>query len=158
MRTLLMVTLLMFGIIAWTDTARAQETDTENLAKQTQNPVSSLISVPFESNINFNAGPEDKTDLVLNIKPVYPVNLSDNWNLIHRAILPVLSQGARGPGQGRVFGLGDFTYQGFLTPAKTGKLIWGVGPQMSIPTGMDRLSSNQWTLGPAVLGLFMPGH
>ena len=62
-----------------------------DLAKASQNPVSSLISVPFENNSNFNVGPEDAYTNVLNIKPVYPVNLGE-WNLINRAILPVMYQ------------------------------------------------------------------
>jgi len=91
MNALLMAILFMLGLMAWTDTARAKDTGTGDLAKQSQNPVSSLISVPFEANVNFNAGPQDETDLVLNIKPVYPVSISDNWNLINRVILPVIS-------------------------------------------------------------------
>jgi len=152
--TLFIAMLFMLGIMASANTARASE----DLAKQSQNPVSSLISVPFENNLNFNAGPEDKTDYILNIKPVIPMSFSKNWNLINRVIAPVMSQGERSPALGRIFGLGDITYQGFFSPAKPGKIVWGVGPQLGMPTGMDRLTSNQWTLGPAVVVLAMPGH
>lgn len=132
---------------------------THDLAKQSQNPVSSLISVPVEMNLNFNSGPEDVNDFITNIKPVVPMQLSENWNLINRVIMPLVSQGKRGPGMNnREFGLGDFTYQGFITPAKPGKVIWGVGPQLGLPTGMDRHTSNQWTLGPSALFVMMPGH
>ncbi len=129
-----------------------------DLAKASQNPVSSLISVPFENNFNLNAGPEDETDYILNIKPVIPMGLTENWNLINRTIIPVISQGDRGPGLGRISGIGDITYQGFVSPAKAGKIIWGLGPQIGFPTGMDRLTSDQWTLGPVGVLLTMPGH
>jgi len=150
-----------FGIMVSIDAVRAEEKaahDPKELAKQSQNPVSSLISVPVEMNNTFNNGPEDAYVMNLDIKPVIPMSLTENWNLINRAIVPVIYQDERFQGEGTVFGLGDMTYQGFLTPAKPGKFIWGVGPQFGMPTGMDRLTSNQWTLGPSILGLVMPGH
>ncbi len=155
--------------------------DAKALAKASQNPVASMISLPFEFNSTFNNGPDDVFIEVLNIKPVLPMSLTENWNLINRAIVPVVYQGSGMTGQtvvggstiggggttefttkeqdlGSLFGLGDIVYQGFISPAKPGKFIWGFGPQLNIPTGMDRLSSNQWSLGPAAVGLIMPGH
>lgn len=130
----------------------------KELAKQSQNPVSKLISVPFEMNNTLNNGPEDAYGMTLNIKPVIPMSLTENWNLINRVIVPVEYQDGRFPGQGSTFGLGDITYQGFLSPAAPGKFIWGMGPQLGMPTGMDRLTSDQWVAGPAAVGLIMPGH
>ena len=148
-------------IAAFTGAARAEEKgsqDASELAKQSQNPISTLISVPFENNATFNNGPEDAYVDILNIKPVVPMRFGENWNLINRVIVPVIYQGERISGEGDVFGLGDITYQGFLSPAKPGKFIWGLGPQLQMPTGMDRLTSDQWSLGPAAVGLMMPGH
>ena len=146
--------------LAWSaNAARAEEDDTEALAKKSQNPVSTLISVPFENNVNFNAGPRDRTDDVLSIKPVIPVSLTEDWNLINRVILPIVSQGSRMPGRDRETGLADTTYQAFLSPAESEKLIWGVGPSLVLPTGTDRrLTSDKWSLGPSVVLLTMPGH
>ena len=74
------------------------ETEQEELAKAAQNPVASMISLPFQNNSNFGWGPDDDTQNVLNIQPVWPINLTDNWNVITRTILPVISQpGAPGP-------------------------------------------------------------
>ena len=61
----------------------------EDLAKQTQNPVADLISVPFQNNTNFNVGPLNKTQNILNIQPVIPIHLNSAWNLITRTIVPV---------------------------------------------------------------------
>ncbi len=91
---------------------------TEELAKQSQNPVSSLISVPFENNTNFNIGPEDDIGNVLSMKPVYPVALNENWSLINRLIIPGGYQENSLPGGEDVYGIGDITYQGFFSPAK----------------------------------------
>jgi len=48
----------------------AQADETQELAKKTQNPVSDLISIPFQNNFNFEAGPDDEMQYVLNIQPV----------------------------------------------------------------------------------------
>ncbi len=60
--TFLFTGLLTFGIVA------AQDTDA--LAKAAQNPISSLISLPFQWNSNFEVGPLNKPQHVLNIQPV----------------------------------------------------------------------------------------
>jgi len=130
-----------------------------DLAKATQNPVSDLISLPFQNNTNFSAGPADRTQNILNIQPVWPVSLSEDWNLITRTILPVMSQPAYAPGEDRTTGLGDTTFTGFLSPKNSGKLIWGVGPVFLLPTATnDALGSDKWGLGPSVVLLTMQGH
>src|SRR5262249_14464083 len=65
---------------------------TEALQKATQNPVASLISVPLQNNTNFDIGPLDRTQNVLNIQPVIPVRISEKWNLITRVIVPLVYQ------------------------------------------------------------------
>jgi hypothetical protein len=87
----------------------------EELAKQAQNPVASLISVPFQNNTNFGIGPNDETQNVMNIQPVWPFGITDNWNLITRTIVPLISQpDFYTGGQGREFGLGDTTFSAFF--------------------------------------------
>jgi len=159
-KKMFVLTLALLMITGLQNTTWAEETgknDTASLAKASQNPVSTLISVPFENNTTFNNGTEDSVVDILNIKPVIPMSFGENWNLINRTIVPVIYQEERFPDEGNRFGLGDVTYQGFFSPQKTGKLIWGLGPQLGLPTGMDRLTSNQWTLGPAAVVLAMPG-
>jgi hypothetical protein len=134
------------------------EDDSADLAKKSQNPVSDLISVPFENNWNLNVGPRDKTQYVLNVKPVYPISLNEEWNLIARTIVPVISQPQMIPGGDRETGLGDIVFQGFLSPAKPGKLIWGVGPAISFPTATDDvLGTEKWSAGPAAVALTING-
>jgi len=169
--TLIFAAVFMVGGSILTTAARAEDKGAKDLAKASQNPVSSLISVPFENNVNFNAGPGKGTNNVLSVKPVYPLGLTENWNLINRAIVPLIyldEQEFDVPTPTGVpltvklddkFGLGDITYQGFISPAKPGKFIWGVGPTVVFPTGTDdRLTSDKWSAGPAVVGLIMPGH
>src|SRR5688572_18636032 len=107
--------------------------DDADLAKKTQNPVADLISVPFQNNVNFGVGPNDDVQYILNIQPVIPFRLTEDWNLISRTIVPLIYQPELAPGLGDVFGLGDIQQSLFLSPAKPGKLIWGVGPILQFP-------------------------
>jgi len=151
-----------------------------DLAKASQNPVASMISLPFENNATFNNGTDDHFVNVLNIKPVFPMGLTKDWNLINRAIIPLVAQqgayvGSTNVGGANIsggaaafvtpggdidgqFGIGDIVYQGFISPKNPGRLIWGFGPQLNMPTGMGRTSTDQWALGPAAVLLTMPGH
>ncbi|MHC4618260.1 MAG: neuromedin U [Planctomycetota bacterium] len=133
-------------------------TTNQELAKKTQNPVADLISVPFQNNINFRTGPKGKTQNILNIQPVYPVSLNEEWNLITRTIVPLISQPPFFPGQKREFGLGDIQFTGFLSPKKPSKWIWGVGPVFQFPSATDDvLGTEKWAAGPSVVALRMQG-
>ncbi|MGB5254279.1 MAG: neuromedin U [Sedimenticolaceae bacterium] len=152
------VLLLMSVLITHAASAEDAEDAATKLAKQTQNPVSSLISVPFELNYNGEFGPNNSDQVVLNIKPVMPVRISENWNLINRVIMPLISQPGLPGGPNRKNGLGDTVYQAFLSPAEPGKVIWGAGPQIQIPTHTDEVLGNEhWGAGPAAVVLTMPG-
>ena len=160
-----------------------QESQTEKLAKATQNPIANLISVPFQNNFNFGIGPNDATRWILNVQPVIPITLNKDWNLITRTVVPIINQpspgsvipSAFGPSTSNVslqsvkpshafgipsaFGLGDINPTVFLSPAKPGKLIWGVGPTMTFPTATEPLLGNgKWTAGPSLVLLTEPGH
>jgi Putative MetA-pathway of phenol degradation len=151
-KIVVIVTCLILSISTF---AKADEQ--EDLAKESQNPIGNIISLPFENNFDFGVGPEDAFVYKLNIKPVYPLNFG-NVNLINRFILPVIYQEERVEGEDSEFGLGDFTYQAFLSPAKPGKVIWGAGPAFVFPTNTnDRLGVDKWSAGPAVVALAKPG-
>jgi hypothetical protein len=134
------------------------EASAEELAKKTQNPVSDLISVPFQYNANLGFEPNGRNQSVLNIQPVIPISLSENWNLITRVIVPVIYQPFLSQPSGGEGGLGDIFPTFFLSPAKPGKFIWGVGPALSLPTASDRLlGTGKWSAGPSFVVLKMSG-
>ena len=141
--------LLLAGLLVASASAHAEMT-AEELAKLAQNPVGNLISLPFQNNTNFNVGPYSGTQNILNIQPVIPVNLNEQWNLINRTIMPVIANPPLSPAIGGVGGLGDIQYQGFLSPAQPGSWIWGLGPIIQLPTHTARtLGNDNLGLGPA---------
>jgi hypothetical protein len=133
-----------------------REDEATRLAKTTQNPVSSLISLPFQLNFNSGGGLGGQTSFTLNFQPVIPVNgLLPRWNIIARTIIPYLSLPA---GVGRESGLGDIEEQLFFTPVKSGAVTWGVGPVLSFPTATaDAAATGSWALGPVGLVLKSSG-
>jgi len=135
-----------------------QQASNEALAKKTQNPVSDLISVPLQNNFNFGLGPEDKMAWVMNVQPVIPVRVSEDWNIITRTILPVINVPSLAPGMDSAAGIGDLNSTFFLSPANPSRFIWGVGPTMTFPTATDSLlGDGKWSAGPAAVGLLMEG-
>jgi hypothetical protein len=131
------------------------EMSSEELAKLAQNPVGNLVSVPFQNNTNFNVGPNDGTQDILNIQPVIPIEINRDWNLITRTILPLIWQPGFYPGQGTRFGLGDIQMSGFVSPSSPGPsgLIWGGGAIVQMPTDTNDLGNKNWGLGPTVVVL-----
>jgi hypothetical protein len=97
--------------------ASGNEESNSDLAKKTQNPVADLISVPFQNNFNFNTGPEKRSVWDLNIQPVVPIKLTDDWNLITRTIVPIINQPPLVPGVDQATGLGDINPSFFLSPS-----------------------------------------
>jgi hypothetical protein len=151
--------LLLLAGAARAETPANEEEESTKLAKETQNPVANLISVPFQNNFNFNTGTTHATQWVLNVQPVIPIPAGD-WNLITRTIMPIVNQPELFSGGPRTeaFGLGDVNPTVFVSPAKPGKFIWGIGPTMTLPTAtVSRLGSGRWSAGPAAVGLFMEG-
>jgi len=144
----------------------------DDLAKQSQNPIGNMISLPMQNNTYFGVGPSEEWANSFQLQPVYPVNFG-KVNLINRAIIPVnylagqeielpervqVATGFVKFATDSVGGLGNITWQGFLSPAKPGKVIWGAGPVLQIPTNTDdRLGTDKWSAGIGGVALTMPG-
>ena len=133
----------------------------EDLAKKLANPVAALISMPFQLNYDSDIGATDNgSRWLMNIQPVIPLSINDDWNLINRTILPVISQSDIALGSGSQSGIGDIVQSMFFSPAAPSKSgwIWGVGPVFLLPTGSDDLlTADKWGLGPTALALKQVG-
>lgn len=131
----------------------------EELAKLAQNPIANLISIPIQNNFNYNYGPHNGNQYVGNFQPVIPINATANWNVITRTIVPVIHQPWLAPDFGDTWGLGDIQFTAFLSPAKPGGVIWGVGPIVQLPSGTDNsTTAGKWAAGPSAVALKMDGH
>ena len=145
--------------LAESEVADAPADKEAELAKQLQNPVASLISVPFQNNFDFNLGPiGDGFKYTLNFQPVIPVSLGKDWNLIIRTIVPIISQDDVIPNTSQS-GLGDIVQSFFFSPKEpVGGLILGFGPVLLYPSATDSLlGSEQWGAGPTGLVLKQTG-
>ncbi|MBW1749092.1 MAG: transporter [Deltaproteobacteria bacterium] len=135
--------------------------DEAELAKMLSNPIASLIMVPIQADYDQNFGPDDEGSVWrINIQPVIPFTLNEEWNLISRTILPVIDQDdipVKGMGE---FGIGDVVQSLFLSPQKpsSGGVIWGVGPVFLLPTASDvALGGEKWGIGPTAVALKQTG-
>jgi hypothetical protein len=126
------------------------------LAKQTQNPVSSLISVPLQANWDMGIGDRAATGTILNVQPVIPFGITPSTNVILRVIMPLASQPTADGG--RVGGLGDVVMTAFFSPAKSGRIIWGAGPVFLLPSATNNaLGAEKIGIGPSAVVLTQPG-
>jgi len=138
--------------------APAQGGDAAALAKQLSNPVASLVSVPFQFNWAQPVGPEGDTRFILNVQPVMPFSVSENWNMIARLIVPFVGQPPLAEGGVAASGIGDALASVFFSP-KSGPVIWGVGPVLSLPsTSQKTLGTGKWSAGPTFVVLKQQGQ
>ena len=149
-------------LVCATNPASAEESGGD-LRAAAQNPISSLISLPFK--FSFDNGAENGDANFFNINPVLPVTVGD-WNLVNRALIPIINApgGVSGlsaipnptPGK-RGTGLGDINYSLYFSPVKYDKVIWGAGPSINMPTAKeDQLGSGKWSAGITGVALTVP--
>ena len=157
--------------------AEAQESGGADVAKQAQNPLANIISLPFQLNTDFGLGPRDENGFTLNIQPIFPMSLPKGWTLINRAIVPLptmvptagqevgsttglgavvfgLPEMVSGADQmgGSATGLGDITLMNWFSPLPRGSFTWGVGPVTVWPTATDDvLGTDKFSIGPSAV-------
>ncbi len=139
----------------------AQEPDDlELLAQKLQNPLASISALPIQNNFLFQASQNEELGYGMSLQPIISTQ-HKNFNLVHRAVFgfgyaPGIVQGlgllpTGAPDEGRVdgtWGLSDLNYSFYYTPKEAGKVAWGVGPSITLPTATDnRLGSGKWSAG-----------
>ena len=140
--------------------------DAEALAKKLSNPIAAMISVPFQYNYDSDIGEFDRgSKSYVNIQPVIPMSLNDEWNLITRTIVPIIWQHGDGydpatgigiPAIGSKSGIGSTSSSLWFSPKEPTESGWilGVGPVFLLPTATDdRLGGDQWGTGPTGVAL-----
>jgi hypothetical protein len=139
--------------------SNAEAESEATLARKTLNPVSDLVSIPFQYNAEFRIGPKGATRSLLNIQPVIPISVSEDYNLIIRTIVPVIYIDSVANGVSSQTGLGDTIQSFFLSPKqKIGGWILGAGPIVRWPTATnDAFGSGKYGLGPTGVALRQDG-
>ena len=152
--------------------------NTEELAKKLSNPISDLVSIPFQFNWRQKVGPLELSQFILNIQPVIPFSLNKNWNMIARVIMPFIGQPplyvdgeadfhkekasrideAPFRFDGAASGIGDITASLFFSPKTTSGFTWGVGPAFVLPASYQpTIGSGHWSIGPTAVALQQTG-
>jgi hypothetical protein len=152
---------ILFTVCLW---RLACADDGPDLAQLVQNPIAKVISLPFQNNLTFGVGPDHDPQDVLNIQPVLPIRINDDWNVITRTIIPVAYQPPLLAEGGAVGGVGDINLALYWSPARTsGSLIWGVGPAFIVPSashevlGQGRLSTGISAVALTIQGPWLLG-
>jgi hypothetical protein len=130
-----------------------------DLAQLVQNPIAKVVSVPFQNNLTFGAGPDHDPQNVLNIQPVLPFQLSPDWNVITRTIIPVDYQPALSPGGSALGGIGDISLALYFSPVRlASSFIWGVGPAFVFPSANhETLGQGKFSTGISAVALSIQG-
>ncbi len=129
------------------------EMSNAEIAKKLSNPVAHIINVPFQYNWDYGGGPKDDGQHhYLQVQPVIPFSLSEDWAVISRTVM--YFENKHNFGYNGVSGLGDFTQTFFVSPVakEKGTPIWGLGPVFLLPTATDDyLGSGKWGAGPSAV-------
>jgi hypothetical protein len=141
-----------------TPPATAAEGGDAELAKKLSNPISDLVSVPFQFNWEQNVGPDKQTRFILNVQPVMPFSLTPKLNLITRIIVPFVSQPPLAAGGTAASGVSDILASFFFSPNTGSSFTWGIGPVISLPsTTVPTFGTEKWSAGPTIVALKQAG-
>ena len=110
------------------------ELSAAEIAKEAHNPLGNLREMILQTDILPDVGALGKTEIVETVQIVFPFAVGEKWKVMTYGIIPVVSQPAMNSADDRSFGLGDSTFFGYFVPPNEGKLIWGFGPALKVPT------------------------
>lgn len=138
----------------------ADKANESDIAKESQNPIGNLTILPFENYTNFGYGPNKGTQNVLEFEPVAPFHISDDWNIITRAILPAVWTPSLAPAKTPPTALAPTDFSAFFSPSHpVDGWTWGVGPIMQAPTATKpAIGSSVWGLGPTAVVVHTSEH
>jgi len=167
------ITLLLVLMLAAVLPAFAQEDEASkkaDAAKKAANPICAMFAVPIEYDHYQKVGPYDGTMDAITLKPVIPVAINEDWNIVSRTIIPYVWQDGIVPDMnktvgpltvntkddlgykyaGKNHGFWDIQESMFITPSKAmNGFLWGVGGVFGFP-GEKQIAgiTGKYTAGP----------
>jgi len=153
--TVVAAVMVMASLTARRDCSAQENAD--DLAKASQNPVADLTSFPLQFNFNSGGALRSRTSLLLNVQPVMPLPLDKKWLVVARTVVPYVNIPM--PSGPRQTGIADIQEQLYFTLREPSKVVWGLGPILSVPTATsDAVRTGQWALGPTGVALVTKGR
>jgi hypothetical protein len=123
--------------------------DAGALVREAKNPFTDVTNLQLFYDANLGIQPGHQTQQVVTLQPLIPFAINANWSIITRTVLPFITQPGSAPGEATTNGVGDTQFSAFLSPARTGSLVWGIGPVLQLPTATnDALGQGKWAAGP----------
>ena len=132
----------------------------DDIAKESENPIGNLTVLPLENYTNFDVGPNRGTQNILEFEPVVPIHLNQDWNLISRAVIPVVWNPDLSPFPSVPQAFAPTDYSAFLSPRNlSGGWTVGAGPIVQLPTATSpTVGSSVWGLGPTAVVVHTSAH
>jgi len=124
----------------------------DDLAAAAQNPISSMVSIPFQFNFNFGLGQFNRTQTVINLQPVIPYQMTEKWSIVNRVIIPIIAQPDVTSERGSTGGIGNTNYTAFFVPPAVKRTSIGFGPSFILPTRTNnKLGTPEFGMGPSIV-------
>jgi len=121
-----------------------------DLSKESENPVTLVITLPFQYEPEFRDGADNATKQTLELdQAVVPFRLNDDWALITRTKLPLISQPPKKSNEPWATGLSNGYTTFFLSPVQGEGWYWGVGPVLYYPASNSTIGVRKWGSGPS---------
>lgn len=132
-----------------------------NLLYQIQNPFVYIPRVEFENHLDSGEGPGDSSTYRFRLRPIIPMQINEDLNLLTRATLALRYQSSLIPGGANHFGYGDTDLEFYFSPSKSlahDSLLVGFGPSVHLPTATQpNLGFQQWGAGLSGAVIWQPG-
>jgi hypothetical protein len=144
----------LLGTAMWSGCCVAQNvaklSDAE-VSKESDNPVTQLITIPLRYEADFDNGPYKATKDTFSINQgVVPFLLTEDWALITRTKLPFVVQPPKKRGAHWEAGLSNGYTTFFLSPRYGNGFYWGAGPLLYYPASNAAVGVERWGSGPSV--------
>ena len=121
------------------------------LSKESDNPVSRVITLPLRYEAEFDNGAYKATKDTVEIdQAIVPLRLNDDWTVITRTKLPAEALPPKKFGDSWSSGLSNGYTTFFLSPEHGRGLFWGIGPVLYYPSSSTAVGVDKWGSGPSV--------